>query len=367
MVEYFSGFDRCELGLTARSNCRCRVGDHVKVSVVAEGCKFATAVHALPFDDSLAAAGFAADVEAEVLVKRCLEPFFRGAHRPLLPGDRIECPVVALEPSEEEEEEEESSAIVGALVEFRVLDVDSTERDSDDDGVIVGDEDCEFRVSAPYLVRARDDERLDEIGYEDLGGVSKALATIRELVEAPLKRPEFFKTVGVAPPRGVLLHGAPGCGKTSIARALSQETGAFFFVINGAEILSKTTGEAESMLRKVFEQARKKAPAIIFIDELDALAPREPINTQQLSKDGVFCFSSFFSSSSEISRQRIVSSRRKMALAHLETRSAALSRKSASLFDKRFSFDSEARTDDTNDSTYPRPKKVPVTSQSLWF
>ncbi len=94
------------------------------------------------------------------------------------------------------------------------------------------------------------------------------------MVELPLRHPQLFKTIGVKPPRGILLFGPPGTGKTLIARAVANETGAFFFLINGPEIMSKLAGESESNLRKAFETAEKNAPAIIFIDELDAIAPK---------------------------------------------------------------------------------------------
>jgi transitional endoplasmic reticulum ATPase len=100
------------------------------------------------------------------------------------------------------------------------------------------------------------------------------LALIRELVELPLRHPALFKSIGVKPPKGILMYGPPGCGKTLIARAIANETGAFFFVINGPEIMSKLAGESESNLRKAFEEAEKNAPAIIFIDEIDAIAPK---------------------------------------------------------------------------------------------
>lgn len=100
------------------------------------------------------------------------------------------------------------------------------------------------------------------------------MAQIREMIELPLRHPQLFKTLGVKPPRGVLLFGPPGSGKTLIARAVANETGAFFFLINGPEIMSKMAGEAEANLRKAFEEAEKNAPAIIFIDELDSIAPK---------------------------------------------------------------------------------------------
>ena len=100
------------------------------------------------------------------------------------------------------------------------------------------------------------------------------MAQIRELVELPLRHPQLFKSIGIKPPRGVLLFGPPGTGKTLMARAVANETGAFFFLINGPEIMSKMAGESESNLRKAFEEAEKNSPAIIFIDEIDSIAPK---------------------------------------------------------------------------------------------
>ncbi|GKV53592.1 hypothetical protein SLEP1_g60111, partial [Rubroshorea leprosula] len=123
-------------------------------------------------------------------------------------------------------------------------------------------------------IKREDEERLDGVGYDDIGGVRKQLAQIRELVELPLRQPQLFKSIGVKPPRGILLYGPPGTGKTLIARAIANETGAFFFCINGPEIMSKMTGESEGNLRKAFEEAEANAPSIIFIDEIDSIAPK---------------------------------------------------------------------------------------------
>merc|ERR1712000_597942 len=139
-----------------------------------------------------------------------------------------------------------------------------------------------FRIVAPDTVihcegepvKREDENRLDEVGYDDIGGVKKQLAQIRELVELPLRHPQLFKNIGIKPPRGILMYGPPGTGKTLIARAVANETGAFFFLINGPEIMSKLAGESESNLRKAFEEAEKNAPAIIFIDEVDSIAPK---------------------------------------------------------------------------------------------
>ena len=104
------------------------------------------------------------------------------------------------------------------------------------------------------------------------------------MIELPLRHPTLFKTLGVKPPRGVLLYGPPGSGKTLIARAIANETGAFFFLLNGPEIMSKMAGEAEANLRKAFEEAEKNSPAIIFIDELDSIAPKRDKTQGEVEK-----------------------------------------------------------------------------------
>merc|ERR1719231_1912537 len=110
------------------------------------------------------------------------------------------------------------------------------------------------------------------------------MAQIREMIELPLRHPSLFKTLGVKPPRGVLLYGPPGSGKTLLARAVANETGAFFFLINGPEIMSKMAGESESNLRKAFEEAEKNAPSIIFIDEIDSIAPKRDKTNGEVEK-----------------------------------------------------------------------------------
>src|SRR6266516_750927 len=112
------------------------------------------------------------------------------------------------------------------------------------------------------------------VGYEDIGGLGKELQRIREMIELPLKYPAVFDRLGVEPPKGVLLYGPPGTGKTLIARVVAAETNAAFFVINGPEIINSVYGKSEALLRDVFQEAQRRAPSIIFIDELDALAAK---------------------------------------------------------------------------------------------
>jgi transitional endoplasmic reticulum ATPase len=110
--------------------------------------------------------------------------------------------------------------------------------------------------------------------YEDLGGMKPAINKVREIIELPLKHPELFDRLGIDPPKGVLLHGPPGTGKTMLAKAVANESDAYFISINGPEIMSKYYGESEKALRDIFEEAEKNTPAIIFLDELDSIAPK---------------------------------------------------------------------------------------------
>ena len=112
------------------------------------------------------------------------------------------------------------------------------------------------------------------ITYEDIGGIGSQLLKVREMIELPLKHPELFRRLGIDPPKGVLLHGPPGTGKTMIAKAVATETNAHFTSINGPEIISKYYGESEKQLREIFDEAANNAPAIVFVDEIDSICPK---------------------------------------------------------------------------------------------
>ncbi|MBU3902354.1 MAG: AAA family ATPase, partial [Candidatus Thermoplasmatota archaeon] len=117
-------------------------------------------------------------------------------------------------------------------------------------------------------------EIISKVTYEDIGGLKNELQKVREMIELPLKHPEMFDRLGIEPPKGVLLHGPPGTGKTLIAKAVANESGASFHSILGPEIVSKFYGQSEENLRKTFEEAQKTAPSIVFIDEIDSIAPK---------------------------------------------------------------------------------------------
>ncbi|MBI2951956.1 CDC48 family AAA ATPase [bacterium] len=122
--------------------------------------------------------------------------------------------------------------------------------------------------------RAEAEERPRPLSYEDVGGLRQQVQRIRETIELPLRYPEVFERLGIEAPKGVLLHGPPGCGKTLIARTIAHETEAHFLAVSGPEIIHKFYGESEAHLRRIFEEAARKAPSIIFLDEIDAIAPR---------------------------------------------------------------------------------------------
>jgi len=129
-----------------------------------------------------------------------------------------------------------------------------------------------------------EEQGADYVTYEDVGGLDREIKRVREMVELPLRHPSIFKHLGIDPPKGVLLRGPPGCGKTLLAKAVANESEAYFISINGPEIMSKFYGESEKKLRKIFIDAEEKSPSIIFIDEIDAIAPKRETVTGEVER-----------------------------------------------------------------------------------
>ncbi|KAF6753426.1 P-loop containing nucleoside triphosphate hydrolase protein [Ephemerocybe angulata] len=232
---------RIQLNKVARNNLRVKLGDLVNVHQCLD-VKYGKRIHVLPFDDSIEGlSGNIFDVY--------LKPYFLEAYRPVRKGDTF--------------------LVRGGMrtVEFKVIETDPAE-------YCIVAQDTVIHTEGDPVKREDEESNLAEVGYDDIGGCRKQMAQIRELVELPLRHPQLFKSIGIKPPRGILMFGPPGTGKTLMARAVANETGAFFFLINGPEIMSKMAGESESNLRKAFEEAEKNSPAIIFIDEIDSIAPK---------------------------------------------------------------------------------------------
>src|ERR1700741_4711843 len=165
-----------------------------------------------------------------------------------------------------------------ALQEVRLSVVSTAPR-----GIVHIDEDTQVEL-LPEFTEKKDGERRADVTYDDLGGMTDTIDQLREMVELPLRHPELFQRLGVDPPKGVLLHGPPGTGKTLLARAVANESDAEFFHIAGPEIMGSAYGESEKRLRDVFEQASASAPSIVFIDEIDSIAPKRGQVTGEAEK-----------------------------------------------------------------------------------
>lgn len=224
-----------------RHNLRVKLGDVVHINP-SPNVAYGKRIHVLPMDDTIE--GLTGN-----LFEVYLKPYFLESYRPVRKGDLF--------------------STKGAMrtVEFKVIETDPSP------ACIVAPE-TQIHYEGDPVKREEEEENINDVGYDDVGGVRKQLAQIKEMVELPLRHPQLFKSIGIKPPRGILLFGPPGTGKTLIARAVANETGAFFFLLNGPEIMSKLAGESESNLRKAFEECEKNSPAILFIDEIDAIAPK---------------------------------------------------------------------------------------------
>eukprot|EP00921_Rhytidocystis_pertsovi_P014256 GHVQ01023181.1.p1 GENE.GHVQ01023181.1~~GHVQ01023181.1.p1 ORF type:complete len:881 (+),score=86.57 GHVQ01023181.1:67-2709(+) len=234
---------------SSMKNLRVRNNDTVGLEAL-PSVPHAKEVLILPFQDTI---GFVDEAESPFdLYKQVLEPYFGDNYRPLRQGDHFKV-------------EHD-----GRTIEFKVMRIDTATVEQTEYAVFVPD--TLIRCDEDPLQRDVDDESVGELGYDDIGGCRKQLAQIREFVEMPLRHPEVFEAVGIRPPRGVLIHGTSGSGKTTMAKAIAAETGAFLFVINGPEIMSKLAGESEANLRRAFEKAVENSPSIMFIDEIDSIA-----------------------------------------------------------------------------------------------
>ncbi len=149
------------------------------------------------------------------------------------------------------------------------------------DGIVLVTDDTKLEVTDQAV---EDINAKSLISYEDVGGLEGVVTKLREMVELPIKHPILFEKLGIDPPKGVLLHGPPGVGKTMLARAVANETDAHFITINGPEIMSKYYGESEQTLRSIFREAEEKSPSIIFVDEIDAIAPKREETTGEVEK-----------------------------------------------------------------------------------
>jgi len=245
------------LSKDTRNNLSVRINDYVKLySIKVSEISPATDVTFYPIEDSIER------ISGDIFTAY-IQPFFNQKRVHISSGNIY-------------------SIKSGALVslEFKVVKIMSGNEEVKHGAIL----DTTNILADGVVTRTQVEKEGSRIGYDDIGGCRRQMAQIRELVELPLKQPVLFKKIGIKPPRGILLHGPPGTGKTLIAKAIANETGAFLFTINGPEIMSKMSGESESNLRKAFEEAQKNAPAIIFMDEIDSIAPNRDKTQGEVEK-----------------------------------------------------------------------------------
>ncbi|CAL8248261.1 unnamed protein product [Merluccius merluccius] len=247
--------EKIRMNRVVRNNLRVRLGDVIGIQPCPD-VKYGKRIHVLPIDDTVE--GITGN-----LFEVYLKPYFLEAYRPIRKGDIF--------------------LVRGGMraVEFKVVETDPSP-------YCIVAPDTVIHYEGEPIRREDEEDSLNEVGYDDIGGVRKQLAQIKEMVELPLRHPALFKAIGVKPPRGILLYGPPGTGKTLIARAVANETGAFFFLINakaianecqanfisikGPELLTMWFGESEANVREIFDKARQAAPCVLFFDELDSIA-----------------------------------------------------------------------------------------------
>lgn len=210
----------------------------------------------LPFESDLAAY----DGTADSAFTDALSPYLKDNDRPLTVGD-----IITTTCGEGDEK---------ASIRWKVLEVEPEAKNPIEAARGTVTSGTTIFTDGEPLADGEAEAYSDVVGYDDIGGLDRQMAIIRELIDLPLRHPGVFKEIGIRPPRGVLLLGPPGSGKTMVANAIKAETGVYFATVNGPEVMSKRSGESEAGLRKVFEDAEANSPAIIFIDEIDAIAPK---------------------------------------------------------------------------------------------
>jgi len=260
------GLDIIRLDGLQRANAQVGSGDFVEVRRAE--VKPATRVVFAPAQQNLRLAG-----SAEALRRT----FYR---RPLTAGDVVSTSGHQRNPQSERmppELRQLMNAPIYSLQEIRLVVVSTAPK-----GLVVIDENTEIELRPEY--EEPKETRRADVTYDDIGGLGNTIDQIREMVELPLRHPELFQRLGVDPPKGVLLYGPPGTGKTRLARAVANESEAQFFHIAGPEIVGSAYGESEKRLREVFEEAQKNAPSIIFIDEIDSIAPKRGQVTGELER-----------------------------------------------------------------------------------
>jgi len=221
-----------------RKNVGGSLNDIVKIRKVS--IKFAKTVSIIPVNDSVTV-----DKEFTDFVKNRLKGL------PITHGDEI------------------SVMILGNSMDFKIT--KTTPK-----GVVKMDRSTTLVISTETAV-----DRKVRVTYEEVGGLRQEVKALREIVELPLRHPELFVRLGIEPHSGILLYGPPGCGKTLLAKVIASETEANMFPINGPEIMNKYYGETEAKLREIFKEAKDNSPSIIFIDEIDAIAPKRDLNTER--------------------------------------------------------------------------------------
>lgn len=266
-----AGLDILRMDGLIRSNARVGIGEYVEVCQAE--WKEARKISVAPARDGLRIEGSGEALRPTLL------------YRPVTQGDLISTSVfhppghgLSREPSADDFLRSFFQSRAFGLMEIRLMVTATIPK-----GIVRVSDTTQIELVSEYHEGATRSRGL-EVTYEDLGGMHGVVDKIREMIELPLKHPELFDRLGIDPPKGVLLYGPPGTGKTLLARAVAQESEAFFTAINGPEIMGKAYGESEERLRQVFTEAEQQSPAIIFIDELDSIAPRRAEVTGEVER-----------------------------------------------------------------------------------